>query len=424
MIEVGSQAKNKCWKPLSFLVGFYLIYQPNFWANTYLPMIVTLGIMVSCVLVLSPKEIGLTLNRQKIFVIGVALSMVYFAFRALLADNDPRIIQNTAIIINVIALVLWLEVLRKYFQMSAEQVLGWLLWLVVIQCFFALIMLVSSGLRAAILARTAAGIIENQFVYGERLYGISSDYTFFTPIYHSIIGLMAIYLGMNVNKKYYWFLPFCVFIIVLNGRTGLVTLVFGFALMLAKRMAASFQGFVQGSVLVATSIGFAILGLSFLQAIQPDTYTWIVSGFEDTLALVFEGNKQGNYEQLTDSFLLFPTGVWSWLFGYGVRVYGGNASNIWFGTSDIGYINDLFMGGLVYMGILYSTIIAHLITCHKKAEVKVRGSMLFLAFFIVLIIANYKGEVARSGVVLTSIIFMCYLFSTEPQNEERTWKSA
>nr|WP_231103691.1 polysaccharide polymerase [Lactiplantibacillus pentosus] len=360
---------------------------------------------------------------MKIFVIGISLSIVYFAFRALLAANDPRIIQNTAIIINVVALVLWLEVLRKYFQMTADQVLGWLLWLVVIQCLFALTMLASSGLRAAILARTAAGIIENQFVYGERLYGISSDYTFFTPIYHSIIGLIAIYLGMNVNKKYYWFLPFCVLIIVLNGRTGLVTLVFGFVLMLIKRMATSFQGLMQGTVIIATSIGFVILGLSFLQVIQPGTYTWIVSGFEDTLALVFEGNKQGNYEQLTDSFLLFPTGVWSWLFGYGVRVYGGNASNIWFGTSDIGYINDLFMGGLVYMGILYSTIVAHLISCQRKVEVKVGGSMLFVAFFVVLIIANYKGEVARSGIVLAAIIFMCYLFSTEPQSEDRIWKS-
>ncbi|KLD59852.1 hypothetical protein WP50_15020 [Lactiplantibacillus plantarum] len=47
--------------------------------------------------------------------------------------------------------------------------------------------------------------------------------------------------------------------------------------------------------------------MAFLQSIQPDTYTWIVSGFEDTFALVFEGSKQGNYEQLTGSFLMFPS---------------------------------------------------------------------------------------------------------------------
>lgn len=112
------------------------------------------------------------------------------------------------------------------------------------------------------------------------------------------------------------------------------------------------------------------------------------------------------------------------MFGYGVRVYAGNKSNIWFGISDIGYINDLFMGGLVYMGILYSTIIAQLIACHKKSKNTVRGPLLFLAFLIVLMIANYKGEAARSGMVLTSIVFFSYLFSTEPHSEETTWKSA
>ncbi|MCT3215632.1 polysaccharide polymerase [Lactiplantibacillus plantarum] len=424
MTEASSHAGGNFFKPLLFFAGFYLIYQPNFWTNSYVPMIITLGIAIICVLALSPYEVLLTIDGLKIFEIGVLLSIIYFAFRALLAGNDPRIFQNIAIILNVLALVLWLEVLRKYFRMTTNQVLTWILWMVVIQCFFALIMLVSSGLRAAILARTATSIIDNQFIYGERLYGISSDYTFFTPIYHSIVGLIAIYLGMNVSKKYYWFIPFCVFIIVLNGRTGLVTLVLGFLLMLAKQMITSMKGLLQGIVIIVISIGFVFLGLSFLQSIQPDTYTWIVSGFEDTLALVFEGDKQGNYEQLTGSFLMFPTRAWNWLFGYGVRVYAGNKSNIWFGTSDIGYINDLFMGGLVYMGILYSTIIAQLIACHKKSKNTVRGSLLFLAFLIVLMIANYKGEAARSGMVLTSIVFLSYLFSTEPHSEETTWKSA
>ncbi|WP_262352438.1 polysaccharide polymerase [Lactiplantibacillus plantarum] len=327
------------------IAGFYLIYQPNFWSSSYVPLIVTLGITGGCVLLLSPKDLSIAINRLHIFVIGVMLSVIYFAFRAKLAGNDPRVFQNIVIILNVVALVLWLEVLRKYFNVTSETVLTWMLWMVVVQCLFALVMLASSGIRAAILAKTATGIIQNQFIYGERLYGISSDYTFFTPIYHSLMGLVAIYLGMNHGKKYYWFLPFCVFIIVLNGRTGLITLAFGFALMLVKRMLSSVRGLFQVVLIIILSVTFIILGLAFLQSIQPDTYTWIVSGFEDTFALVFEDSKQGNYEQLTGSFLMFPSQLLDWVFGYGVRVYGGNANNIWFGTSDIGFINDLFMGG-------------------------------------------------------------------------------
>lgn len=406
------------------IAGFYLIYQPNFWSSSYVPLIVTLGITGGCILLLSPKDLSVTINRLRIFVIGVVLSVIYFAFRAKLAGTDPRVFQNVVIILNVLALVLWLEVLRKYFNVTSETVLTWMLWMVVVQCLFALVMLASSGIRAAILAKTATGIIQNQFIYGERLYGISSDYTFFTPIYHSLMGLVAIYMGMNLGKKYYWFLPFCVFIIVLNGRTGLITLAFGFALMLVKRMVSSVRGLFQVALIIVLSVTFIILGLAFLQSIQPDTYTWIVSGFEDTFALVFEGSKQGNYEQLTGSFLMFPSQLLDWVFGYGVRVYGGNASNIWFGTSDIGFVNDLFMGGIIYMALLYGTIIASLAACHKKSGKVVRDSKIFLAFGVVLLIANYKGEVARSGMVLTAIIFLGYLLSTELKIEEKKWQSA
>lgn len=410
-------------KPLLFITGFYLIYQPNFWTSSYIPTVITLGITIVFIMMLSPYEVLRSIYQLKIFVIGVILSLGYFAFRAMLSGNDPRVFQNVIIILNVISLVLWLEVLRKYFHFTKNDVLTWMLWMVVVQCFFALIMLASSGIRATILAKTATNIIDNQFVYGERLYGISSDYTFFTPIYHSIMGLISVYMGMNFQKKYYMFLPFCVFIIVLNGRTGLITLALGFILILMKRMVTSFVGLFQVAIIVLVSVGFIFLGLEFLQSIQPDTYTWIVTGFEDTLALIFEGSKQGNYEQLTGSFLMFPSGLVYWIFGYGVRVYAGNKSNIWFGTSDIGYINDLFMGGITYMFILYSTIVSYLMSCNRKSGTIARSSMLFLAFLLVLVIANYKGEASRSGMVLTAIIFMGYLFSTEMTNKETIWKS-
>ncbi|SPX69829.1 polysaccharide polymerase [Lactiplantibacillus plantarum subsp. plantarum] len=76
------------------------------------------------------------------------------------------------------------------------------------------------------------------------------------------------------------------------------------------------------------------------------------------------------------------------------------------------------------MALLYGTIIASLTACHKKSGKVVRDSKIFLAFGVVLLIANYKGEVARSGMVLTAIIFLGYLLSTELKIEEKKWQSA
>lgn len=94
MTEASSHAGGNFFKPLLFFAGFYLIYQPNFWTNSYVPMIITLGIAIICVLALSPYEVLLTIDRLKIFEIGVLLSIIYFAFRALLAGNDPRIFSK------------------------------------------------------------------------------------------------------------------------------------------------------------------------------------------------------------------------------------------------------------------------------------------------------------------------------------------
>ncbi|KZV03528.1 polysaccharide polymerase [Lactiplantibacillus plantarum] len=67
MTEASSHAGGNFFKPLLFFAGFYLIYQPNFWTNSYVPMIITLGIAIICVLALSPYEVLLTIDGLKIF---------------------------------------------------------------------------------------------------------------------------------------------------------------------------------------------------------------------------------------------------------------------------------------------------------------------------------------------------------------------
>lgn len=46
MTKASSHAGGNFFKPLLFFAGFYLIYQPNFWTNSYVPMIITLGIAI------------------------------------------------------------------------------------------------------------------------------------------------------------------------------------------------------------------------------------------------------------------------------------------------------------------------------------------------------------------------------------------
>ena len=114
------------------------------------------------------------------------------------------------------------------------------------------------------------------------------------------------------------------------------------------------------------------------------------------------------------SFLTFPTGVVHWLFGYGFRLYGTQAMIHGYASSDIGYINDLFMGGLLYVVLLYASIFFFIyVTGYRN-----RGSrILIVPYTMMLLIANYKGEAMRSGLILTAILALIYLFSTSGESK-------
>ncbi|KLD61161.1 hypothetical protein WP50_04535 [Lactiplantibacillus plantarum] len=68
MTAVNRQIGGPCLKLGLLIAGFYLIYQPNFWSSSYVPPIVRLRITGSCILLLSPKDLSVTINRLRIFV--------------------------------------------------------------------------------------------------------------------------------------------------------------------------------------------------------------------------------------------------------------------------------------------------------------------------------------------------------------------
>lgn len=109
-----------------------------------------------------------------------------------------------------------------------------------------------------------------------------------------------------------------------------------------------------------------------------------------------------------DTMLFFPEGS-EMIFGEGHRVYPHYGRSKGYNSLDIGYVNDLFMGGLIYTFLLYGTILKFIL---KKSYKKVDNDIsdiqiktvvpIFLC--IVLLLSNYKGESMRGGVILLGVI--------------------
>ena len=131
---------------------------------------------------------------------------------------------------------------------------------------------------------------------------------------------------------------------------------------------------------------------------MPETYVWLTNGFNDVINFFRYGEKEGNIGILSN-YVLFPEGM-DLIFGTGIRLYG---NSLGLPHSDIGYINDIYMGGIVYISILYIGILIFLIFSTRKLG-KLNSFPYVVICISFLLIANFKGEAMRSGLLLIGII--------------------
>ncbi|MGB2541247.1 polysaccharide polymerase, partial [Leuconostoc suionicum] len=165
----------------------------------------------------------------------------------------------------------------------------------------------------------------------------------------------------------------------------------------------------------SASSAFGIyLTFYLLKTLSQDTYVWIISFFSDTLNLI-NGDATGNYTQLG---MQLPKD--NLLFGYGFRIYDLNTilSNITiYQRSDIGYANDLFLGGIVYIILLYIPILFY-VYLSTANDNKFKGTGLSFFLVIALLIADYKGETMRNGNLLLLVITLSMLFRIPKRKKE------
>lgn len=368
------------------------------------------------------KSSFLKVDKNIFFLLfGISLSALYFAVRASLGSYDMRIFQNSFIIIQILHIIIAIDFM-KYFGFDKDDMIRVLLNLALFQGIITIIMLMFPSTKNIALTLYYLNRDENIFISRMRIYGISGDYTFFTPIYHGILASVAFFYSIFKDRKYLIYLPFILIAILLNGRFGI--LVFGLA-PIAVALHFILKGKISFKMMRISVLAIVIitLGTLSLRIVSPYTYNWIVGGIEDTINLIIYDEQAGNYEALLGTHLSIPKGS-GIIFGKGFRLFGGGGRHMGYNSSDIGYVNDIFMGGIIYISILYGTILRFLlrkpVINHFTSKIDYNLHMLISKFLVVaLLVSNFKGEIMRGGVVLLVAIFLKIVTSCEPLKEER-----
>lgn len=327
---------------------------------------------------------------------------IYFCFVQIFSNIkiesliDLRLIQNNVINVMIVHVAIIIDKLQKlgYDKKSAFELLlkigafqGAVCLLGIIIPFFKDI--------AVYLYQSTGG--NNQFVIESRVYGISGDYTFGTPIYHGLLAGLAVYETIKDKRRHYLiYIILIALAAALNGRTGIVAFVV-FALLSIIYLLIKKRKAKKAAIIFASLVVTIFLMTAIIQQISPKSYEYINNFVIDTKNLIFEQELTGNYKVLLEDGVRFPAGS-GLIFGEGYRVYGVNTQGGF--KSDIGYVNDLFMGGMIFVIAIYGSVIYFLL--------RRSGDELYFFSLIVLVtlIVNFKGEIFRSSIFLFLILYV------------------
>ena len=240
-----------------------------------------------------------------------------------------------------------------------------------------------------------------------RTYGLASNLQFSSALAMAITSLLCLN-RMIATKEYRYFLLSILLVVAgyVNARTSLIVFLCGLMVILFmnRRMKHAMQIFkILLSVII---VAFCIL-FYFSVAESSTQVLWLRDGIYEILGL-FSDDYKAHYSTfeyfLSSEKYTLPKNGFDLFFGTGTYILMRNEYSV---TSDIGYINDMWLGGLTYLFVVYGCVLAFF----RKLFLKHRNHQYVRIVLSVLMtgiaVSNMKGTVLSFNNVSTLVILIC-----------------
>ena len=318
--------------------------------------------------------------------------------------------QQLIVLLELLPIALFASIYsRKKLKFDHFDLIQALVNIGIVQSFFCLMMLVLPPLRVYILGSLLEyEEIEERFLsagfYGNfRGFGISIGYEFSLSVFQGFVLAFILLLCFRNFAKYgrlLFFTPLIILSIVLNARIGLW--VFGGFLVIAgisylRRISIARvikNGIALGIVTLAAIIAFTTLGDGSQIA---KNIEWVGKSYTQSVSFLSGEGEKGTLYILVDRHIHFPENINGLLFGEGRYVFGETASDSNLTTrSDIGYIRNIYYGGLAYLVLLFTSL-AVLFWSGLKLQKNSLLKLLMSFLFIACMLAHIKGNIFSSN---------------------------
>lgn len=238
-------------------------------------------------------------------------------------------------------------------------------------------------------------------IWSFRLYGFASNLQYSSALSLSFIGLLSFYKGLQGKKVCFYFLLSVLMLVCayVNARTSLILFLCGMIALAIKTK--------KNIVRVLVGVGFIfILMLIVLRQNSSVVYSkqreWLADGISDIFSL-FSSKYYAHYSAIkyfTDSSTyLFPTKLEELLFGTGLYPMMSERSLY---HSDVGFINDIWFGGVFYLSL---SIIA-ICFIWKNIGSLCSDKTIRRVALVTLLVGNVKGICFSYNNLTTIIVIM------------------
>lgn len=300
--------------------------------------------------------------------------------------------------------------LIKFFGNNYAKLFMSLYWASVLAAIFSLLLVLFPSLDDLykVIKLEEVDIYENMEVR-HRAFGISENLTF---TYSFVLGFFAGYTLIILNENKLLIIPFLLLSlgVMYNARIGLLPILISFAFLIFSGSLKNLGFFILLSLIVLFSI----------YSFNPVLYDrvlfnqeWVLEFFYEISDSLFGTNmsvtNSMTLDLLTDKFIVLPQTLFSWIFGTGEFLFTKAGMN-----SDIGYIIQLYYGGLILtilLGVLNILFFFRLI--------RLRGfSDWFTVVFVLSVLAlNFKGFLfaATPGGRMLFLLYMCFILSSKKE---------
>ncbi|MCY3040740.1 hypothetical protein ODY52_02025 [Aerococcus sp. JJEM-2022c] len=381
-------------KIILFFYAFYILYTPNFSfiSSLFSPSIVLLLLSLANIILLNRKLLSFVKKMKvvHIFICFIVLtayvSIVNYINGFYIFDYVSNIVMCYNLI-NYISLFIWYEKIYKN-----NKFLEYIIFIGLSQAVISLLMVLIPGFKEFANMLYIEGENPSLNLLGitnHRIYGIGSGYTVALPFIQSFMGILSLYIvDKKMNIKYLFYSLFLAWSVLLNNRTGFIIYVLVLLMFVFKKLFTRIS--LNAVIMTFFIISLLILVPRFFQ--DSDKLQWLTTSIADVFNYILHGDRSDYTQSLTQDFLKFPQGL-SLIFGTGHRAFGEKARYFLGFNSDIGYVNDLFKGGLIYVITLYLTIFINL-------SRRISNKFLLASIVLFMIIANYKGEIINGSAVM------------------------